>query len=155
MVNYYERFIRNLPEILEPLYQLLKKDITFQWDHNCENIFKKAKSILMFDVVLAHYNPNLPVKLACDASQHGIGAVLLHVYPNGTERPIAFASRILSKAEEGYSVIHKEALAVYWGVKKFCQYLIGHFILASDHKPLLALFGEKKGIPVMAAGRLQ
>lgn len=153
MINYYGRFIRNLPEILEPLYQLLKKDTCFQWDQRYEDSFKKAKSVLMSKVVLAHYNPQLPIKLACDASQHGIGAVLLQVYPNETERPIAFASRSLSKAEKGYSVIHKEALAIYWGVKKFSQYLIGRrFILASDHKPLLAFFGEKKGIPVMAAG---
>lgn len=105
---------------------------------------------------MTHYNPNLPIKLACNASQQGIGAVLPHVYPNGSEQPIAFASRILFKAEKGYSFIHKEALAIYWGVKKFSQYFIGRrFILTSDHKPLVTLFGKKKGIPVMAAGRLQ
>lgn len=72
------------------------------------------------------------------------------------ERPVCFASRTLSKAEKNYATIHIEALAIYWGVKKFYQYLLGtEFILESDHKPLLALFGEEKGIPVMAAGRLQ
>jgi len=53
-------------------------------------------------------------------------------------------------------VIHKKALAIYWAVCKFYQYLMGNkFILCSDHKPLKALFGEHKGIPQLAAGKLQ
>ena len=110
----------------------------------------------MSDDSLVHFDPKQEVKLASDASKEGIGAVLLHVYPNGSERPICFASRTLSKAEKNYSTIHLEALAIYWGVRKFYQYLAGkEFIISSDHKPLLALFGEEKGIPLMAAGRLQ
>ena len=70
---------------------------------------------------------------------------MAHICPDGRERPIAFASRILSAVESRYSVIHKEALAIYWGVKKFYQYLAGrNFILETDHKPLLTIFGEKK-----------
>ena len=105
---------------------------------------------------LTHFNPGLEIKLVCDASSVGVGAVLLHVFPDGSERPVSFASRVLSKAEKNYSVIHKEALAIYWAVNKFYQYLMGNkFRLCSDHKPLEALFGEHKGIPQMAAGRLQ
>lgn len=72
-----------------------------------------------------------------------------------TERPIGFASRTLSKAEQNYSMVQKEALALYWGVKKFSQYLIGReFRLFTDHKNLLALFGENKNLPHAAAGRI-
>jgi len=86
----------------------------------------------------------------------GIGAVLLHVLPNGTEKPISFASRVFHEAEKNYSVIHKKALAIYWAVCKFYQYLMGNeFILCLNHKFLKALFGEHKGIPQLAAGRLQ
>ena len=64
--------------------------------------------------VLVHYNPQLPVKLNCDASSTGIGAVLSHQMLDSTERPIAFASRSLTKAEQNYSQIEREALSIVW-----------------------------------------
>jgi len=98
----------------------------------------------------------LPIKVYCGASQTGIGAVLLQQGDQGKERPVSFISRTLNETERRYSVIHREALALYWSVNKFSQYLlVRKFTLVSDHKPLLALFGDKKGIPLTAAGRLQ
>ncbi|KAF2880935.1 hypothetical protein ILUMI_25242 [Ignelater luminosus] len=64
--------------------------------------------------------------------------------------------RTLTKAELGFSFIYKKALAIVWAVQEFSQYLVGrHFTLCTDHKPLLAIFGENKEIPKMSAGRLQ
>lgn len=106
--------------------------------------------------MLAHYNPNLPVKVICDASQDGVGAALFHIFANGEERPVCFASRTLNAAERNYAVIDREALAIFFGVRKFMHYLLGRkFILQTDHRPLLSIFGTKKGIPAMAASRLQ
>lgn len=73
--------------------------------------------------LLVHFNPDLPIVLECDASQYGIGAVLSHRFPNGVERPIAYASRSLSPAEKNYSQIEKEGLAIVFGVTKFYMYL--------------------------------
>lgn len=71
-------------------------------------------------------------------------------------KPIAFASRVLDKVERKYSQIEKEACAIIFGIKKFYQYLYGkNFLLVTDHKPLLTVFGSKKGLPIFAANRLQ
>ena len=51
------------------------------------------------NLVLVHYE-NLPLKLHYDASSRGLGAVISHMYPDGSERPLSFASRSLSKAEK-------------------------------------------------------
>ena len=77
--------------------------------------------------------------------------------PDGSEKPITFASRTLSKVERNYSQIEKkEALAIVYIVKKFHQYPFGrHFLLHTDHKPLLGLLSEQKGVPSMAAARIQ
>lgn len=110
----------------------------------------------MSDSVLIHYNPDLDLILTYDASNVGIGAVLSHRLPDGSERPIEFASRVLSSAERNYGVIEREALSIVYGTKKFFNYLIGReFELNTDHKPLLTIFGEHKGIPPMSTSRLQ
>ena len=82
--------------------------------------------------------------------------MLSHLYPDGSEKPIAFASRSLSLAEKKYSQLDKEGLAVVFGVKKFHDYLFGRkFFIRSDHKPLQHLFSETKPIPVQASARIQ
>ena len=87
---------------------------------------------------MLHNDSSLPVILESDASQYGIGAVIFHRFPNGDERPIAYASRSLNSSEKNYSQIEKEGLAAIFGVTKFYVYLFGRKIsLRTDHKPLL------------------
>ncbi|RXN35131.1 putative protein K02A2.6-like protein [Labeo rohita] len=79
-----------------------------------------------------------------------------HTLPSGEEKPIAFASRTRSKAEQNYAQIEREALAIVFGVRKFHQYLYGRkFTLFTDHRPLTTIFGPQNGIPSMAAARMQ
>ena len=81
--------------------------------------------------------------------------MLSHLQEDGSDRPIAYASRSLAPAEN-YSQIEKEGLAVKWGVKKFHQFLFGsQFFVYSDHKPLQFLFSETKPVPKMASSRIQ
>lgn len=127
----------------------------FRWSKNCQVAFEQIKKEICSEKVLVHYDPKLPLTLASDASPVGVGCVLSHRYPDGSERPIAFASKTLTKTEQKYSQIDKEALAIVWAVKKFYLYLKGRrFTLITDHKPLVAIFGSKRGLPVLAATRL-
>ena len=128
----------------------------WNWTTECEEAFHSVKKLITSDMVLTHYDPGRPLRLACDASPVGIGAFLSHIMEDGSERPIAFTSRTLTKAERNYSQIDKEALALVWGVKKFHLYLFGrHFTLVTDHEPLTSIFSPKKGIPAITVARLQ
>ena len=155
-VQYYGKFLPNLSATLKPLNELLKKEQEWFWTEDCEQAFQKVKMMLNSKTVLTHYDQNLPLLLATDASPKGLGAVLSHRMPNGEERPICYASRSLTKAEGSYAQIEKEALGIIFGVKKFHQYLYGRiFTLITDHKPLLKIFGPKTNLPSMAAARIQ
>jgi hypothetical protein len=154
-VQFYSKFLQNLSTVAEPLHRLTQKTATWNWGEQEKKSFQKLKDMLSSDNLLVHYDPTLPLGLSCDASSIGIGAVLFHRYPDGSERPIANVSKKLSKAQSNYSQIQKEALAIIFGLNKFYQFLFGRpFILVTDHKPLIALFGPHKETPSLAANRL-
>ncbi|CAC5424361.1 unnamed protein product [Mytilus coruscus] len=156
LVNYYRKFIPDMSTVLQPLNELLTKKSKWNWNENCKKSFLKISKLLSSTKVLAHYDPNVNVELAVDASPYGLGCVISHKYENGEERPIAYASRTLTSAERNYSQIEREALAIIFGVTRFHQYLYGRkFTLITDNKPLSLLLGPKTGIPMLAASRIQ
>ncbi|XP_054277192.1 uncharacterized protein K02A2.6-like [Macrosteles quadrilineatus] len=105
--------------------------------------------------IYTQMNGDLPLNLATDASPVGLGAILSHRYSDGTERPISFASRTLTKCEQKYSQIDKGATGIYWGLNKFFPYCYGRkFILVTDHKPLVSIFHPNKTLPSISATRL-
>ncbi|XP_059482982.1 uncharacterized protein K02A2.6-like isoform X2 [Neocloeon triangulifer] len=105
---------------------LLKKGVAYEWTQECEKAVREVNKSLQETVALSYYDAKKPIRLACDASRRGLGAVLSHLDDKGNE-------------------IELEALAIVWGVKKFKQFLWGRpFELLTDHKPLLGVFGKGK-----------
>ena len=101
------------------------------------------------------YGSDLPLKVDCDVSKYGLGAVLSYKYPDGTGKPIAYASRTLNKNEINYSKVEKEVASIIFALKKFNQYLLGNnFTLTIDDKAIKNIFDPKTEINSIAAGQL-
>lgn len=122
ILNYYSKFLPNLATQLAPLYRLLCKDVKWSWGLAHQKAFENAKSLLVSEAVLAHYNCDRKLILDCDALRYGIGAIISHVMDDGTEQPVAYVSRSLNAAECRYSQLDTEALAILFGVEKFHPY---------------------------------
>ncbi|UYV65457.1 K02A2.6-like [Cordylochernes scorpioides] len=124
MVNFLGRFVPNLSEITKPLNDLRKKDASFIWGSPHKKAFEKVKDLLASDRVLASFEISKKTMVSADASSYGLVAVLKQENEANKWRPVAFASRTLTKTEQGYAQIEKEALAITWAY----------------HKPLVPIF---------------
>jgi hypothetical protein len=137
LVSYYRRFIPNCSRIASLLYKLLKKDAKFVWTDAQENVFQHLKSKLISRPILQYPDFSKEFILTTDASNSGLGAVLLQG-PVGKDLPVAYASRSLNNAETHYTTSKKELIAIVWATKYFRPYLYGRrFKIVSDHKPLV------------------
>ena len=156
MLTYYSKFLPNLSTTLHPLYHLLKKDVPWKWGTKQKKAFAASKDLLTSTKFLAHFDSNQELTLACDASDYGLGAVLAHKMPDGSEKPIGYASRTLTKSERNYSQLEKEGLSCIFGIKKFHDYVFGRaFELVTDHKPLLGLLKEDRPTSPQASARIK
>lgn len=155
LINFYRSFLPNLSAHLQPLHLLLRDGQQWTWKKEQEVAFQRSKELITKAPVLVHFDPDKPVVLTVDASPYGVGAVLAHRDKDGQERPVSFASRRLLAAEQRYSQLDKEGLALMFGVERFHQYLWGReFEAITDHKPLLGLLGPDKAVPVQASPRV-
>ena len=111
ILTYYAKFLPNLSTHLAPLYQLLCHDTKWKCFTAQQKAFEKSKKLLVSSKLLTHFDSNLPLVLACDASQYGVGAMLAHRLPDGSKRPIGYVSRTLNTAERNYLQLEKEGLA--------------------------------------------
>ena len=102
LLKYYHKFLPDLATLLAPSHQLLCKDTKWTWTHSQKEAFKQAKSFLHSKSFLNHYDENKPLIIVGDASSYGLGAVLSHRMDDGSELPVAYASRTLSPAEKKY-----------------------------------------------------
>lgn len=143
--GYYRRFIKDFSKIARPLQEQIggteennkRKSVPCHWNEACQSAFDKLKHLCSTSPVLAFADFKKPFELHTDASGHGLGAVLYQEF-EGKLRPIAFASRTLSKSESHYPAHKLEFLALKWAVcQKFHEYLYqSEFTVFTDNNPL-------------------
>lgn len=141
--NYYRRFIPNFAQICFNLNKLLRKDTPFNWTPDCQASFETLKRALLEPQILQYPDFSKPFILTTDASDFACGAVLSQLN-NQDDLPVSFASRAFTKGERNKHIIEKELAAIHWAVMHFKPYLYGReFIVRTDHRPLIYLFGMK------------
>ena len=143
MVTYTCKFLPHLSSVTEPLRQLIKesnaRDFTFHWDEVHRQAFEELKKLMTSAPVLKYYSLDEPITISCDASQSGLGAVLMQ-----GGRPVAYASKALTNAEYAYAQIEKELLAIVFSFKKFHSYVYGRtdVTVETDHLPLVRIIDK-------------
>ena len=138
MVNYLSKFSACLSELTEPICELVKERVPFNWGPEHDEVFSLIKKELTAAPILAYYNPKKLTVLQTDACCKGLGACLLQ-----NEKPVYFASKALTEMQKGYVAIELESLAVTWAMEKFHHFLYGNqFTLETDQKPLEAILSK-------------
>ena len=139
MCGYYRALIPHFASIAAPLYSLLKKDAKFIWSENCHTV-KSLKKALVSNPVRRRPDFNRQFIVVTDASVVGFGCVLEQVDDSSKSYVIEYGSKMFNKCQLNYPVIEKEAYAIIWALHHWEHYLLyKHFILKTDHRPLVWL----------------
>ena len=123
LVTYLSPLIPGLATLTAPLQELLKKDTDVIWNHTYDAAFDWVKEAVISDTTLRYFDPSLPVTIQVNTSQVGLGAALLQ---NG--KPIAFASKALTKTEYRYANIERDASCCLWSgeIPHLCLWTVLH-----------------------------
>ena len=143
LTGYYRKFIKGYADIAQPLSSLLKKNAEFTWGPTQIKAFDTLKEKLTSSPVLILPDYTQEFILATDASDIGLGGVLMQER-NGAPQPIAYASRLCTAAERNYSITERETLAVIYSLEKFRDIILGYPIRVwTDHTAIQNLFKHK------------
>lgn len=149
VLNFMRTFIPNLSDKTAPLRELIKNNVLFNWTDLHSKILDEIKTEIMNSTILVPFDTTKDIVIQCDASQYGLGCCLLQ-----DGKPISFASRSLTTAEQNYAQIEKEMLSIIFACTKFHFYTYGRPVrVINDHKPLLGIL--KKEFHKIASAKLQ
>lgn len=143
LAGWYRRFVENFSSVVFPITEVLSSKKTFCWTEDANEAFRKIKQLLTTAPVLI--NPDFSRKffIQCDASDFGIGAVLVQLDDEGNERPVAFMSKKLNSSQRNYSVTEKECLAALEAINRFrCYIELQEFEVITDHASLVWLMKQ-------------
>ena len=140
LASFYRRFVKDFSTLAAPLNEVIKKNVVFKWGEKQEEAFNALKQKLTNAPILALPNFSKSFEIECDASNVGIGAVLLQ-----EGHPIAYFSEKLSGPTLNYSTYDKELYALVRALKTWQHYLYPkEFVIHSDHESLKYLKGQGK-----------
>lgn len=119
LFSYFRRFVPRFSQVAKPLTDLLRKDMRFNWNEQCDEAFGYLRDKLVESPILAIYDPKREIELHCDASSHGFGAVLMQRQDDGVFHPVAYYSRKTSAVESKLISFEMETLAVVYALARF------------------------------------
>ena len=109
--------------------------------NECNHAFRTLKKCLTTAPLLVtpRTRPDTKFVISTDASNKGIGAVLLQEQPDGSLRPCSYYAKTLNKAQRKYPVYDQELLAIAAALNEYCIYIEGcsSFVVITDHRPLI------------------
>ncbi|GJR90317.1 putative reverse transcriptase domain-containing protein [Tanacetum coccineum] len=132
LADYYRRFIEGFSKIARPMIKLTQKNMKFDWGEKAEAAFQLLKRKLCSAPMLALPEGSESFVVYCDASNKGLGAVLMQ-----REKVIAYAYRQLKVHEKNYTTHDLELGAVVFSLKMWRHYLYGtKCVVFTDYKNL-------------------
>ena len=123
--NFCRQFIKGYAALAEPLTNLTRKDVTFNWTPQAEKAFMEIKKRFTQEPILCSFDVNKESIVETDASDTAIGATHLQKGSDGKLHPIAYFSKKMSPAEQNYNIYEKELLAIVEALKHWKIYLQG------------------------------
>ncbi|XP_044574087.1 uncharacterized protein LOC116655403 [Drosophila ananassae] len=144
LCGWYRKFVSNFAALTAPLTDLMTTKRRFSLTPEALKAFEVLKRRLCEAPVLCNPDFNKPFAIHCDASKSGVGAVLVQETDEGDEKPVAFVSKKLNKAQRNYTVTEQECLAAIVALKQYRAYVEGHpFKIVTDHASLKWLMSNR------------
>jgi hypothetical protein len=142
LIGYYRKFVKGYGGIASPLTSLLEKD-SFKWSDNAELAFNSLKKAMTTHLVLGLPEFSKPFIIECDASEGGIGVVLMQF-----GQLLAYLSQWLKGKSLSLFTYKKELLALVMAIRKWRHYLLGHFFeVRTNQQALKYLLEQRFGTP--------
>ena len=129
MTQFLSRFVPNLASVSAILWDLTKKSSEFQWGPEHQSAVKKIKELVASPSSLQYFDSSKSVTIQVDASQRGLGAVLIQ-----DKGPVEYRSKLLTETETRYLNIERDASNCSW--PREIPLLCLHVVVKSDHEPL-------------------
>ena len=136
MINYLNKYSVLSAHLAALLSSLMHQATDYKPEKTHMENFQRLKMEISNMEALPYFNTSAETTLQMDASKKGLGACLMQ---NG--KVVCYASRALTKTEQNYQNMEREALGTIWGMEKFHYFLYGkEFTLETDQKPLVSIY---------------